>query len=255
MLVEREGTIVTREEIKTRLWENNTVVDFDYSINAVIKALRRTLGDSADNPRYIETLGRRGYRLIPTIEYLGRASGTAPEEVRTGVLPRKRRWMWVLGAGALLAIGTLSVWRYEIYRHRITLAPTDTIVLADVDNRTGDPVFDDALNNALRYEMEQTPYLNLLGPDKTCATLGQLKLPPTTKITPDIARQLCSETNSKMVIADAIADAGNRPRYSHLSRGQSRVHPARQIEQPNSMTIFRFPAAPHYYCTSVGKVK
>jgi len=83
-------------------------------------------------------------------------------------------------------------------------------VLADVDNRTSDPVFDDALNTALRYEMEQTPYLNLLGLDKAYATMGQLKLAPTTKITPEIARQICRKTNSKMVISDSIADAGNR---------------------------------------------
>jgi eukaryotic-like serine/threonine-protein kinase len=122
-----------------------------------------------------------------------------------------RRWTQrALAAGALLAVGALSVWRYEIYRHRITLAPTDTIVLADVDNRTNDPVFDDALNTALRYEMEQTPYLNLLGLDKTYATMGQLKLAPTTKIKPEIARQICSNTNSKMVISDSIANAGNR---------------------------------------------
>src|ERR1700678_600752 len=76
MLVEREGKIVTREEIKSRLWTNDTVVDFDHSINATIKALRRALGDSADNPRYIETLGWRGYRLISTIESLE----SAPEE-------------------------------------------------------------------------------------------------------------------------------------------------------------------------------
>jgi DNA-binding winged helix-turn-helix (wHTH) protein/tetratricopeptide (TPR) repeat protein/tRNA A-37 threonylcarbamoyl transferase component Bud32 len=122
-----------------------------------------------------------------------------------------RRWTRrALAAGVLLAAGALSIWRYEVYRHRITLAPTDTIVLADVDNRTNDPVFDDALNSALRYEMEQTPYLNLLGLDKAYATMGQLKLAPTTKITPEIARQICGKTNSKMVISDSIADAGNR---------------------------------------------
>jgi eukaryotic-like serine/threonine-protein kinase len=212
MLLEREGKIVTREEIKEKLWPDDTVVDFDQSINATIKALRRVLGDSADDPRYIETLARRGYRLMPTIECLEPAPGTASGEVTAAARPTRGRWQWVLAMGALLAIGALSVWRYEVYRRRITLAPTDTIVLADVDNRTNDPVFDDALNNALRYEMEQTPYLNLLGLDKTYATLEQLKLPPTTRITPEIARQICSKTNSKMVISDSIADAGNRYR-------------------------------------------
>src|SRR6266446_1628999 len=80
MLIEREGKIVTREEIKERLWPNDTVVDFDHSINAAIKTLRRALGDSADDPRYIETLARRGYRLMVTTEYLRSAPGIAPGE-------------------------------------------------------------------------------------------------------------------------------------------------------------------------------
>jgi serine/threonine protein kinase/tetratricopeptide (TPR) repeat protein len=70
MLIERGGRIVTREEIKKELWPNNTIVDFDHSINATIKMLRRALGDSADNPQYIGTLARRGYRLLVAIEWL-----------------------------------------------------------------------------------------------------------------------------------------------------------------------------------------
>ncbi len=130
--------------------------------------------------------------------------------VQRQVQPSRLRLRKLFAAAALLAVGALSVWRYEVYRHRITLAPTDTIVLADVDNRTNDPVFDEALNTALRFEMQQTPYLNVLGLDKAYASMGQLKLAPTTKITPEIARQICTKTNSKMVISDSIADAGNR---------------------------------------------
>jgi DNA-binding winged helix-turn-helix (wHTH) protein len=210
LLLEREGKIVTREEIKSRLWSDDTIVDFDHSINATIKTLRRALGDSADNPRYVETLARRGYRLMPAIEYLEAVPETAPVEVIAKALPPRGRTRWAWVTGVLIAIGALGVWRYEVYRHPITLAPTDTIVLADIDNRTNDPVFDDALNTALRYEMEQTPYLNLLGLDKTYATLGQLQLAQTTKITPEIAREICGKTNSSMVISDSIADAGNR---------------------------------------------
>ena len=77
MLLEREGRIVTREEIKGRLWPGDTVVDFDHSINVTVKALRSALGDSADSPRYIETLARRGYRLIVTTEYLESAPASA----------------------------------------------------------------------------------------------------------------------------------------------------------------------------------
>jgi serine/threonine protein kinase len=123
--------------------------------------------------------------------------------------PAKKRVRQATAAVTLLALVAVGIWRYDVYRHRITLAPTDTIVLADTDNQTGDPVFDDALNIALRYEMQQTPYLNILGIDKAYATLVEFKLPSTTRITPDVARQICAKTNSKMVISQSIADAGN----------------------------------------------
>src|SRR5258708_8585888 len=82
MLLEREDKIVTREEIKSRLWANDTVVDFDHSINATIRTLRRALGDSADDPRYIGTLARRGYRLMLPTQYLESAPETAFEKDR-----------------------------------------------------------------------------------------------------------------------------------------------------------------------------
>ncbi|MCU1218887.1 MAG: serine/threonine protein kinase with repeat, partial [Candidatus Angelobacter sp.] len=75
MLIERKGKIVTREEIRKKLWPNDTIVDFDHSINATIKILRRTLGDSADNPQYIETLARRGYRLRLPVQWLESTTG------------------------------------------------------------------------------------------------------------------------------------------------------------------------------------
>jgi DNA-binding winged helix-turn-helix (wHTH) protein len=64
MLIASHGKIVTREAIKKQLWPNDTIVDFDHSINVAIRILRQALGDSANNPKYIETLARRGYRLL-----------------------------------------------------------------------------------------------------------------------------------------------------------------------------------------------
>jgi serine/threonine protein kinase len=119
---------------------------------------------------------------------------------------RLRKWF---GAAALLAVITAAFWLYWSYRRQVTLSATDTIVLADVKNETSNPVFDDALNTALRYGMEQTPYLNILGIDKVSGILAQLNLPPATKLTPEVARQVCLRTNSKLVIGASIADAGN----------------------------------------------
>jgi DNA-binding winged helix-turn-helix (wHTH) protein len=67
MFLERPGEVVTREAVRERLWPADTFVDFDHSLNTAIKKLRQVLGDSAENPRFIETLSRRGYRFIAPV--------------------------------------------------------------------------------------------------------------------------------------------------------------------------------------------
>jgi serine/threonine protein kinase/DNA-binding winged helix-turn-helix (wHTH) protein/tetratricopeptide (TPR) repeat protein len=78
MLLERPGEVVTREEIRKRLWPNDTVVEFDHSINAAIKKLRLALEDSAEQPKYVETVARRGYRFIAQVEVITPAPVQAP---------------------------------------------------------------------------------------------------------------------------------------------------------------------------------
>ena len=68
MLLDRPGDVVTREEIRERLWPDGTVVEFDHSVNSAVKRLRDRLGDSAATPRFIETLPRIGYRLLVQVE-------------------------------------------------------------------------------------------------------------------------------------------------------------------------------------------
>jgi TolB-like protein len=77
ILLERPGEVVLREEIRNQLWPNDIVVEFDHSINAAVKRLRDALRDSADNPRYIETMARRGYRFICPVEAPDRGPGAA----------------------------------------------------------------------------------------------------------------------------------------------------------------------------------
>jgi DNA-binding winged helix-turn-helix (wHTH) protein len=83
MLLARPGEVVTREQIRQRLWSNDTTVEFDHSINAAIKRLRDALGDSAERPRFVETLPRRGYRCIAAVE--SSESSTAPAAPRSPV--------------------------------------------------------------------------------------------------------------------------------------------------------------------------
>ena len=67
-LLARPGELVTREQLRQRLWPSGTFVDYEHGLNAVINRLRETLGDSADSPRFIQTVPRRGYRFIASVE-------------------------------------------------------------------------------------------------------------------------------------------------------------------------------------------
>jgi TolB-like protein/DNA-binding winged helix-turn-helix (wHTH) protein len=154
MLAERGCKIVTREEIKSKLWGNDTVVDFDQSINATIKALRRALGDSADNPRYVETLGRRGYRLMLPIEYLESAPATAVEKDRepreqsavemsgnATRVQRPTRSQWWEAAFVLVSAVILAGAGYLSWRHSRPTPLPGKVMLAVLpfENLTGDP--------------------------------------------------------------------------------------------------------------------
>jgi DNA-binding winged helix-turn-helix (wHTH) protein len=85
-LLERPSQLVTRDELHARLWPADTFVDFDHGLNAAIKRLRDALGDSAENPRFVETLARRGYRFLAPVN-------RAPQEITSAppVLPQTRQ--------------------------------------------------------------------------------------------------------------------------------------------------------------------
>jgi serine/threonine protein kinase/DNA-binding winged helix-turn-helix (wHTH) protein len=92
MLLEHAGEVVGREEIRKKLWPNDTIVEFEHSISAAMNRLRQALGDSADNPRYIETLARRGYRLMVAVQWVDGAPvarpGSADLSLKSAVLPQ-----------------------------------------------------------------------------------------------------------------------------------------------------------------------
>ena len=96
MLIEHRGEIVTRDEIQKRLWPD-VVVDFEHSINQAIRSLRRVLHDSADDPKYIETVCRRGYRLKVPVEMVEEPFDTVGPNADTG--PDDRRLQLITGRG------------------------------------------------------------------------------------------------------------------------------------------------------------
>ena len=77
LLLDRAGELVTREELRDKLWPADTFVDFDHSLNTAVRKLREALGDSAETPRYVETLARRGYRFVAPLAEPGPAAPLA----------------------------------------------------------------------------------------------------------------------------------------------------------------------------------
>src|SRR5262245_42751377 len=91
LMLERPGDVITRDELRQRLWPDGTFVDFEHSLNAAIKRLRAALGDDADHPRYVETVPRRGYRFIARSDeeagVCAAAAELTPPRARLAVLP------------------------------------------------------------------------------------------------------------------------------------------------------------------------
>jgi eukaryotic-like serine/threonine-protein kinase len=201
LLVEHPGEVVTREQLRNRLWQSDTFVDFDHGLNTAMKRLRHALGDSAENPRYIETLPRHGYRLIVPVERPGPpATTTPPLSIRRLLVPLAAFFV-------ITAVATMfSAWRRSLPR----LTDKDTIVLSDFENKTGDPVFDDTLKQGLAVQLEQSPFLELASQRTVSETLRRMGRLEGTRLTPDIAYEVCERISSKAMLTGSITSLGSQ---------------------------------------------
>src|SRR5712675_336446 len=208
VLLQCPGEVVTREELRNQNWSPDTFVDFDNSLNTAINKLREALGDSADNPRFIETLPRRGYRFIaPVTEVDGTTRGAATS-VRVASPTRSRKI--VMTAVVVIVAAGISgglLWRARQARR---LTEKDTIVLGDFANSTGDAVFDGTLREGLSVQLYQSPFLSLVSEDEIHQTLRMMERPANTRLTPEITREVSQRTSSAAAIDGSIALIGSR---------------------------------------------
>jgi DNA-binding winged helix-turn-helix (wHTH) protein/tetratricopeptide (TPR) repeat protein len=206
VLLQRPREVVTREELRARLWQSDTFVDFDNGLNTSINKLREALGDSADNARFIETLPRRGYRFIaPVSEGDGTTRGTS-----AGVPARPRSRKLVVAVAVVVLAAGIAGGLLRRARQARHLTEKDTIVLGDFANSTGDPVFDGTLREGLSVELGQSPFLSLLSEEGIHQTLRMMERPANTRLTPGITREVCLRTNSRAALDGSIALIGTR---------------------------------------------
>lgn len=171
-LIEERGEIVTREELRERLWPGNVVVEFDNGLNNAVNKLRAALDDSANEPRYIETVGRRGYRFvgeiveeqatgpaslpndaaaIATATVAATATGAAEPSLAAPPVPAPRR-SWAVGVGVLLVAGAAATTALLVQQRVTQPAEVDSLAVLPLENLSSDldqEYFSDGMTDTL----------------------------------------------------------------------------------------------------------
>jgi eukaryotic-like serine/threonine-protein kinase len=215
LLLEHSGDVVTREELRQKLWPADTFVDFDTGLNSAIKKLRDVLGDSAEEPRYIETLPRRGYRFIAPVEHVDLAT-SVPVREKLAVVPLRatpniwnKRWLVLaVGAAVIVVVAAVAAWR--VFFSRPMLTETDVILLASFVNKTGDPIFDNSLDKALEVKLTESPFLSLLPEADVRATMRMMRHNPDERVTQELGVEICKRQGLKAVVVPEVAAFGSK---------------------------------------------
>jgi DNA-binding winged helix-turn-helix (wHTH) protein/tetratricopeptide (TPR) repeat protein len=220
LLIEASGQVVTREEIRDCLWKNSTFVDFEHGINFSINQIRGALSDNAEHPRYVETLPRRGYRFLATVERTHLPIQNSAQEILTPKIAALQcktqpveatvvRRRWTVIAAAVLAAALAGTYFYHFLSRRQRVLPGQgAIVLADFANTTGDPAFDGTLRRALTMQLKQSPFLSVLSEARIRQTLPLMGQSADAPLTRQVARELCMRTGSTALIEGSIASLG-----------------------------------------------
>jgi TolB-like protein/DNA-binding winged helix-turn-helix (wHTH) protein/Flp pilus assembly protein TadD len=238
LLLERPGELVTREEIREKLWPEDTFIDFEHSVNSSIKRLREALGDDAAAPRFIETLARQGYRFIapvephhpltPSSERRGAnadsppASGGGQGVVAVGAIhesPLRRHWVAAVAGGlAVAVVAVLFALNTAGLRDRLltavgasvsgrTAPRIESIAVLPLENLSGDPqqeYFADGMTEELITNLGKISALRVISRTSVMQYKG------TKKPLPQIARELSVDA----IVEGTVQRSGDRVRIT-----------------------------------------
>jgi TolB-like protein/DNA-binding winged helix-turn-helix (wHTH) protein len=215
-LLNSAGELVTREELQAQLWPAETFVDFDHSLHNAIARIREALGDSAGTPRYIETLPRRGYRFIGTVERIGfeeplRSAPIEPPLLSSEapVVPvQSRRRTIFIAIAALLMVVAVAVVLLLTLSHRASATPSvRSIAVLPLANFSGDPAqeyFVDGMTDELITDLAK------IGSLRVISRTSVMRYKGTKKSLPEIAREL----NVDGIIEGSVTRSGQRVRIT-----------------------------------------
>jgi eukaryotic-like serine/threonine-protein kinase len=219
------GEVLSRETILQEVWSGTHVTDevLTYSVFE----LRKALDDDARHPRIIQTIPRRGYRLIAAVARndAGQDNGNRPREAPREEATEPDRlplsapsppvpvpapvfrpmWHWAAAGVACLLLACILLW---LQFRPASLTSNDTILLAEIVNATGDPVFDGTLKHALAIHLSQTPFLNIFPEERVRETLQFMGQPADAAVTREIGREICVRRGLAAMLAGTIATLG-----------------------------------------------
>lgn len=211
---------VSKEDLMKAVWPETFVEEANLSRNIFL--LRKALGEGPQDHRYVLTVPGRGYRLtervllVPVAQRIGERavegvdelSVVAASQSRIQVRIEEKPWRWILFAVAGgLAVAALAAWM--LWPRSSKLTQKDTVVLADFTNTTGDPVFDETLRQGMAVQLEQSPFLSLIPEPRIQRTLRLMNRPADSKLTPEIAREVCERTGAAVVLEGSIGSLGS----------------------------------------------
>lgn len=215
ILLEHPGEVVTREEFQARIWSADTFVDFDHSLHNAVARLREVLSDSAESPRYIETVPRRGYRFIGAIdleapplpvETVAQDYG-ATVATPTLVTPRKRSLSLALVLSAFFALGLVAWTSWRYVHANAAVSPVHSIAVLPLNNLSGDPseeFFADGMTDQLITDLAKVATLRVVSRTSVTHYKG------TKEVMPEIAREL----NVDAIVEGSVVRSGNRVRVT-----------------------------------------
>ena len=213
-LIERHGETVTKDDLRQRVWPKDTFVDFDHGLHSAITRVREALGDSSENPRFVETVPRRGYRFIAPVKVIGNGTTTDVSPEQPGFRPGFRLRTFSASVLAGLSLGGLILaflLSLNIAGFRSWLLrqgnPVRSLAVLPLENLSGDPAQDyfvDGMTDALITELSKINALRVISRTSSATYKG------TKKALPDIAREL----NVDGIVEGSVVRSGNRVRIA-----------------------------------------
>ena len=221
-LLERQGELVTRDELRERLWPGDTFVDYELGLKKCVNRVREVLGDSADHPRFIETIPRRGYRFIATVTS---PDSSAATEAVAGSNEKEAPQNWLrwgaLAISALvlaaLFVGLISYsLRQRVLKSRVPQIQSLAVIpLANLSDDPGQEYFSDGMTDALITELAQ------IGSIRVISRTSSMQYKQTRKSLPEIARELQVDG----IVEGTVQRSGDRVRISaQLIQGPTDKH-------------------------------